>query len=222
MKKLTQKDCLVYNTPTQLNIRMDTFIKNMMTSVNEYLAKNYARAPECWVYPDDMDREEFRSTLYGLEEANNWWSELLHKGSPVHLDAIYTVLTNTNHQLKNTVLLSLIEVLWALDNSGEPVNRGMIAWFRNHKFKSPQFSWEAGGSPPTTPSSKTVIVIEKPITLADYIKLEEEERNLREALRTHMDESSTHITHHRLAEVHQILTAARAQVVAVPSRTGTR
>jgi hypothetical protein len=205
--------------------QMELFIKTMMSSVNAYQSKNWTRAPECWMYPDDIDREDFRSSLYALEGDADWWSELLHKGSPVHLDAIHSALTAQNSLLKNTVLLSLIEVLWALDNNGEPVSRGMIAWFRANKFGAPPFSWEAGGSPPTVPSPKATLSIEKPLTLAEYIKLEMEEKKLQESIDSASDDESVpHVSLRRLTEVRNLLNAARARVIAavVPSRTDTQ
>jgi hypothetical protein len=203
---------------------MDTFIKNMMSSVNAYQSKNWCRAPECWTFPDDIHREDFRSFLYSLEGDADWWSELLYKGSPVHLDAIHSALTTQNSQLKNIVLLSLIEVLWAQDNNGEPVSRGMIAWFRANKFGAPPFSWEAGGSPPTVPSPKATLTIEKPLTLGEYIKLEMEEKKLQESIDSASDDESTlYVSCRRLSEVRQILNAARARAIAaVPSRTDTQ
>ena len=153
-------------------------IPAILETAKQFRVRYWTRAPELWANPSDADRGEFRSMA--REHASGWWNQLLATGTEKDMQTIYEKLEQ-NQQLTSTiVMLSILEALWSKDNNTEEVSQNVIQWFRTAGFKGPLFSFEETVRPVSPPTPK--LVVEAPLTLRDYILMEDEIASMRARL----------------------------------------
>jgi hypothetical protein len=119
---------------------MDALLYCFLDAATEFEERYWSRPPECWIYPTDGDRAEFREILDSVHQG--MLSEFVKNGTAAELDLLLERILADHCAMKNTALMSILEAMVAADNRGEVVPAEMVAWFREKKFGFTRFSFE--------------------------------------------------------------------------------